>query len=113
MTVVQFGQGYASMSAPTKSLEKMTLAHEITHGGHPVLAWQASNVIIVQDAAGNQKPDKAKSRERIDGIVAEIMALDRALRHETKDSVYKSRGFRILGGSDEDMAEDTEIEDED
>jgi phage terminase large subunit-like protein len=111
MTVVQFGQGYASMSAPTKSLEKMVLAHEITHGGNPVLAWQASNVIITQDASENQKPDKAKSRERIDGIVATIMALDRALRHETRDSVYKSRGFRILGGSDEDLPEDTEDED--
>ena len=93
LTVVQFGQGFASMSPPTKELEKMVLAVEIAHGGHPVLTWMADNVVVRQDPAGNLKPDKAKSLEKIDGIVALIMGLDRALRHEDQTSVYETRGL--------------------
>jgi len=91
--VVQIGQGYASMSAPTKELEKLILAGQLAHGGNPVLTWMADNVIVTRDAAGNIKPDKAKSREKIDGIVALIMALDRATRHMEASSVYDSRGL--------------------
>lgn len=77
--VVAFGQGYASMSAPTKELEKLVLAGKIRHGGHPVLRWNAGNVVVAQDAAGNLKPDKERSGEKIDGIVALVMALGRAM----------------------------------
>ena len=49
------------------------------HGGNPVLRWQAANVTVEQDAAGNIKPSKRKSTERIDGIVAMVMALGRAM----------------------------------
>ena len=73
-----FGQGFASMSAPTKELEKLILGKQIAHGGHPVLRWMVSNVAVKQDAAGNMKPDKAKSTERIDGVVALVMSLGRA-----------------------------------
>lgn len=73
------GQGFASMSAPSKELEALILARKIRHGGHPVLRWMASNVAILQDAAGNIKPDRAKSTEKIDGIVASVMALGRAM----------------------------------
>jgi phage terminase large subunit-like protein len=76
--IVAFGQGYASMNAPTKKLEELVLAGKIAHGGNPVLRWMAGNVSIEQDAAGNWKPSKKKSIERIDGIVALIMGLDRA-----------------------------------
>ncbi len=78
--VVAFGQGYASMNAPTKMLEEVILAGRLAHGGHPVLRWMAGNVSIETDAADNWKPSKKKSIERIDGIVALIMALDRAVR---------------------------------
>jgi phage terminase large subunit-like protein len=78
-TVVQFGQGFASMSAPTKELERLLLRKGIRHGGNPVLRWMADNVAIKQDPAGNIKPDKHKSTERIDGIVALVMAIGRAL----------------------------------
>ncbi len=94
MTMVQFGQGYVSMSAPTKELEKLVLSRRLAHGGNPVLAWMASNVIIASDPAGNVKPDKGKSTEKIDGIVAAIMALDRATRHVP--SVYSERGILEL-----------------
>lgn len=73
--VVMFGQGYASMTAPTKELEKLNQAGQLSHGGNPVLRWMASNVTTEEDAAGNLKPSKSKSTEKIDGIVATIMAL--------------------------------------
>ena len=75
INVLGFGQGYGSMSAPTKALEAAVVGGKLLHGGHPVLAWQASNVAVQSDHAGNIKPSKAKSSERIDGIVALIMAL--------------------------------------
>jgi phage terminase large subunit-like protein len=71
-----FRQGYGSLSAPSKQLENWVVAGKLLHGGHPVLSWQASNVAIQQDsAAGNIKPSKAKSTERIDGIVSLVMAI--------------------------------------
>ena len=71
-----FRQGYASLSAPSKLLENWVVSGKLRHGGHPVLSWQAANVAIQQDAAaGNIKPSKKKSTERIDGIVALVMAI--------------------------------------
>lgn len=79
MTITPFGQGFLSMSPPTIELMRMLKAGEIQHGGHPVLRWNASNLAVAQDEAGNMKPDKAKSTERIDGIAALAMALGRAI----------------------------------
>lgn len=76
-TMVGFGQGMASMSGPMKELERRLIAREIAHGGNAALRWMAANVSATQDAAGNVKPDKAKSSGRIDGIVATIMAIGR------------------------------------
>ena len=97
-TVVPFGQGFKDMSPPTKELMKLTLEEKLAHGGHPVLHWMMDNIFIRTDPAGNIKPDKEKSTEKIDGAVATIMALDRALRGGTGtgDSVYNSRGLLIL-----------------
>ncbi|PRR78449.1 Phage Terminase [Clostridium liquoris] len=81
-TVVPFGQGYKDMSPPTKELMKLTLEEKIAHGGHPVLSWMMDNIHVRTDPAGNIKPDKEKSTEKIDGAVALIMALDRAIRNE-------------------------------
>jgi phage terminase large subunit-like protein len=97
LTCVQFGQGFASMSPPMKEFEKLYLSEKIQHGNNPVLNWMADNLVASVDPAGNIKPDKAKSREKIDGQVALIMALDRALRHaKPKKSVYTQRGIRSL-----------------
>ncbi len=91
---VSFGQGFASMSAPAKELEKLLLAKELAHGDHPVLKWMASNVAVEMDAAGNIKPSKKISKEKIDGIVMLIMALGRAMvTAGPKESVYESRGI--------------------
>lgn len=85
MTMVQFGQGFASMSPPMKELERLVLAGKICHGNNPVLTWMMDNLIARMDPAGNIKPDKEKSKEKIDGVVALIMALDLALRNTTAD----------------------------
>lgn len=96
--VVPFGQGFKDMSPPTKELMKLTLEERIAHGGHPVLRWMMDNIFIKTDPAGNIKPDKEKSTEKIDGAVATIMALDRAIRNGGNDgvSVYDERGLLVL-----------------
>jgi len=95
--LVQFRQGFASMSGPSKDLERLLLQGMLEHGGHPVLTWMADNVVTLTDAADNIKPDKKRSRERIDGIVALIMALGRALAHKKKDrSKYEDTKLQTL-----------------
>lgn len=96
-TMIQFGQGFASMSAPMKELENLVLAGRIAHGNNPVANWMMGNVVAIEDPAGNKKPDKSRSREKIDGIVATIMGLDRAIRNEgDESSVYEERELRTL-----------------
>ena len=91
--VVPFGQGFASMSAPTKELEKLVISQGIRHGGHPVLRWMASNVAVETDAAANLKPSKKASTEKIDGIVALVMAIGRSMvMPAAVRSVYETRG---------------------
>lgn len=97
-TVVPFGQGFKDMSPPTKELMKLVLEQRIAHGGHPVLRWMMDNIFIRTDPAGNIKADKEKSTEKIDGAIAMIMGLDRAIRcgNGTGDSVYDSRGLLMI-----------------
>jgi len=96
-TVVPFGQGFKDMSPPTKELMKLTLEQKIAHGGHPILRWMMDNIYIRTDPAGNIKADKEKSTEKIDGAVATIMALDRAIRNKgNSGSVYDERGILVL-----------------
>jgi phage terminase large subunit-like protein len=93
-TLVPFGQGFKDMSPPTKELLRLVIEKRLIHSGNPVLRWMASNLAVRTDPAGNVKPDKQKSSEKIDGIVALIMALDRALRHEEmKESIYETSGL--------------------
>jgi phage terminase large subunit-like protein len=95
-TVVPFGQGYKDMSPPTKEFYKLLMEGRIIHGGHPVMRWMSGNVVVDTDPAGNIKCTKAKSPEKIDGIVAAIMALDRCIRHENTSSVYDERGLMVF-----------------
>ena len=98
-TVVPFGQGFKDMSPPSKELMKLALEGRIQHGGNKVLAWMVDNIHIRTDPAGNIKPDKQKSSEKSDGIVALIMALDRAIRNGNAvpaHSVYDERGLLVL-----------------
>lgn len=96
-TMVPFGQGYKDMSPPSKELYKLLMEGNFIHGGNPVLKWMAQNIVMHQDPAGNIKPDKEKSTEKIDGIVAWIMALDRCIRHKDEGgSVYDGRGILVF-----------------
>ena len=97
-TMVPFGQGFASMSTPTKEFYRLLMEGQIIHAGHPILRWMAGNVVVETDAAENIKVTKAKSKEKIDGIVASIMALDRCLRNEGEQqgSVYDQRGLLVF-----------------
>jgi phage terminase large subunit-like protein len=92
LAMVEFGQGFISMSAPTAEMLRMLKGGELQHGGNPVLTWNASNLATAQDAAGNLKPDKEHSYERIDGIVALLNALGRAVVDPREGpSVYDER----------------------
>ena len=96
-TMIQFGQGFASMSAPTKEFEKLVLEKKIAHNGHDVLRWNIDNIIVRQDPSGNIKIDKAKSTEKVDGAVALVMGLSRALLNGAgQASVYDSRGLLFV-----------------
>lgn len=93
--LVMVGQGFASMSPPTKELLRAVAAGTYRHGGNPLVRWQAGNLITRTDPAGNIKPDKAKSTDKIDSMVAGVMALDRAVRHLAgqADNDYEAAGF--------------------
>ena len=95
-TMVPFGQGYRDMSPPTKELMRLVLERKVNHGGHPVLRWNMDNAFVRTDPAGNVKIDKEKSTEKVDGAVALVMAMDRAMKHLDADSVYNHRGLLVL-----------------
>lgn len=94
--VVQVRQGYQTMSAPTKEMLRLVQARRIRHGDNPILRWQADGAAVAQDEAGNIKLAKNKATQRIDGIVAEVIALSRGMLHGDHDSVYEERGIRTL-----------------
>lgn len=91
MQVVQMGQGFASMSPPAKEWARLVTAGLYRHGGNPAMRWMVDNCVVRQDPAGNIKPDKSRSVEKIDGVVAAVMALDRSLRSAAK------KQFRAIG----------------
>ena len=96
-TMVQFGQGLSSMSAPTKELERLILEKRLAHNGHDVLRWNIDNLVVEQDAAGNIKPSKRKATEKIDGAVALVMSLSRAtINGANQSSVYDERGLLFI-----------------
>ena len=87
-----------SLAAPTAELERLSVSRTLWHSGHPVLRWNASNVAVRQDPAGNIKPDKERSSERIDGISALVNALGRALLRDSTAgrSIYEERGILFI-----------------
>ena len=98
-TVVPFGQGFRSMNAPTKRFEELVLGGQLEHGNNPILWWMASNAHIRTDPAGSIKSEKPEhqSHLKIDGIVATIMALGRAMAiGGPKRSVYEDQGLMVM-----------------
>lgn len=84
--MAKFRQGFASMSAPSKEFERLVLGTLLEHGQHPVLRWMVSNVAVQTDPAGNIKPDKLKSTERIDGVVATIEGIGMTMAGEEQSN---------------------------
>lgn len=88
-----FGQGYASMGAPTSQYEKRIFGKEEVHDGNPVIRWMLSNVALQTDPAGNIKVNKDKSGDKVDGVVADIMSLGALMMDDSPGkSVYEERG---------------------
>jgi len=94
--MVPFGQGFASMSAPSKEFEKLVMGGQMLQDGNPVMRWCISNTMVELDAAGNIKPSKKKSTERIDGTVAGVMAIGCGVANEGGPSVYEDRGLVVI-----------------
>ena len=71
-------QGFRTLSPPTKDFQSLVGLKRLAHGGNPVIRWMLSNVELERDAAGNVKPTRKRKENKIDGIVAAIMALGEA-----------------------------------
>lgn len=87
------GQGFISLSMPTKTLEAEILAKNIIHNNNPCVNWCLSNVALEEDSAGNIKVSKKKSVDKVDPIVSLVMALGCYLTTENSDSIYDTRGI--------------------
>ena len=97
LPMIPFGQGFASMSAPTKELEKIVIGKELNHGNNKVLRFMCSNVAIKTDPAGNIKLDKSKSTEKIDGMISLVMALGSYMNGNSKPAnPYDDRGVLFI-----------------
>ena len=95
--VFPFGQGFASMAAPTRDLMQLVQEGKLRHGKHPVLDWNMGNVVAEVDAHLNMKISKKKSTEKVDGVVALVMGLARAMLDEgNSESVYNERGILFI-----------------
>ncbi len=95
ITMVEFGQGFISMGPAAAEFMRLLIGRELRHGGNPVATWCASNVAVRRDPAGNEKPDKERSTERIDAVVAAIMAVGR-LQTAQGISIYEERGLLMI-----------------
>lgn len=99
LELVPFAQNITSMSAPSKDFEKRILSAELNHGNNPVMKWMVSCTEAYTDSNGNikpVKPDRRRTGKRIDGVIASIMALDRAVQADVYVSAYESRGVLVI-----------------
>jgi phage terminase large subunit-like protein len=96
LPMIEFRQGYVTMSPACKEFERLVHQGRIHHGGHAMLRWQVGNIAVRMDPAGNIKLDKARSGDRIDGVVCAVMAVHRAAANMRRTSVYENRGVRTL-----------------
>lgn len=94
--MIQMGQGFASMNAPTKELQRLILEGQYRHGPNGCVRWQVDNFAAEMDAAGNAKPSKAKAGDKIDALVASVMALDRVMRAGSGISIYETQDITFL-----------------
>ena len=90
-------QGFVSMAEPMRAFERAVLGRRLRHGGNPLMRWSVGNVIVDMDPAGNPKPNKRKSKDKIDHVVAAVMAVGRAEFGETGKSIYADEKQRPDG----------------
>lgn len=96
LNVFAHGQGFIGMAIPTKETKRLILSGKLHHDGNPITRWMISNVVVQTDAAGNEKPARNKSTEKIDGVVAKIMAVGRATTGEELSSIYDADDYEML-----------------
>lgn len=97
LEMTPFGQGFVSMSFPTKEFVKLILKKDVLHFGNPIVRWQISNVSLQRDAAGNVKVSKEKSKEKVDGVVSDVMAYGEYLSCDADDTdAYENHGIRTV-----------------
>jgi phage terminase large subunit-like protein len=97
LSLVEFGQGFLSMGPASAEFLRLLIGRELQHGGNPIATWCASNVSVRKDPAGNEKPDKERSTEKIDAIVAAVMAIGRMhVGGEGTRSFYETRGLLVF-----------------
>ena len=98
MKMEPYGQGFVSMSTPSKELERLLSEGKIQHGCDPVMRWMFGNVVLRTDPSGNIKPDKEKSGDKIDGIISLIMSIGQTLTDQTKtpDTIPETYSIRTL-----------------
>lgn len=95
--LVEHGQGFKDMAPAWDAFETELLEGKLKHGGNPVMRWQASNCVVQKDEAGNRKPDKRRSNDKIDGIVTLVMAIGLSARAKPlAESVYEDRGIMTV-----------------
>ncbi|QJW94709.1 Phage terminase, large subunit [Frigoriglobus tundricola] len=95
ITVAKFVQNANNYNEPANALERGVLAGRVFHNGNPVLRWMVSNCVARTNGAGYIMPDRKKSRDKIDGIPASIMAIAGEMRARFEgdgESVYETRG---------------------
>lgn len=98
LTVIELRQNFANLSGPMKELESLVRTKQLDHGNHPIMRWMASNVSATMDKVGNIKPGKERYIDKIDGIVALVMAIARWTVNQDQNSVYQERGILTIGG---------------
>ncbi len=108
MTVVELRQNFANLSGAMKELESLVKTKALDHGGNQIMRWMASNVSATMDKVGNIKPGKERYIDKIDGIVALIMAISRWTVNQVTTSVYERRGLLVLTPGGDDDANTTE-----
>jgi phage terminase large subunit-like protein len=97
LRLVEARQGYKTLSEPSKDLEARIVSKKVRHANNPVLRFCVSNALVTRDPAGNIKPDKEKASDRIDGVVAAVMAMSRLIvAPKKREDPYKKRGFLTL-----------------
>lgn len=94
--VFAHGMGILGLALPTKETKRLILGGQLQHDGNPILRWMMSNVVVQTDAAGNEKPARDKCTDKIDGVVAMIMATGRAVLDEQTGSIYDTQDVKEI-----------------